>query len=162
MNEVADAPSVGDVTIGYFVAVIVGDFCSYLRNCSLTLRRRLSIEAIKREKGDENSITANADTSQVYLGLDVDDATREVTRNGENVNFGRNDKAWQLFISVHRSGEVGKSRDDLLADVWATKVVNPNNLDQQKSRLNGILEPLRIEVETNNRGKWRLVDIHLC
>ena len=71
--------------------------------------------------------------------------------------FGKKEKAWQLFLSLVRAGESGRSRSELLSEVWPDKPVAENNLDKQKSTLDRVLARIGLEVEANNRGIWRLM-----
>lgn len=94
-----------------------------------------------------------------YLGLNVDREYRCITRDGlfdVTLEFGKKGVAWRLFKLLFDSREEGMTRDGLTSELW-TKEVSASRLDQVKSELNDLLQPIRCEVTTDNRGTW-----HLC
>jgi hypothetical protein len=138
--------------------VEVENFCFYLHNCSLILKRRLAHRGTTNST-DHNGSTSTSDASEPYLGLCVDETKRKVTRDGVCVRFGKKDVTWELFIALYKAGETGRSREELYQDVYGEEVRTENALDQQKKALGELFEPLRVEVATNNRGIWKLAII---
>ena len=74
------------------------------------------------------------------------------------MEFGRQLKAWGLFQALLAADANGRSREELMQTLWPDRAVEENNLDQQKSKLNDLLEPIGIEVSTKN-GRWWLSEL---
>ncbi len=94
-----------------------------------------------------------------FLGMAVDRIQRSVSRSGKVASFGKKEKPWQLFCLLHAAGELGRTRKDLVREIWGDQDVNQNNFDQQKRNLDDILEEFGVEVTSDNRGIWRLASI---
>ena len=108
---------------------------------------------------DPGSRLAEDPPSPPFLDLLVDIKNRSVARRGEAAVFGRQLKAWELFLELYGAGLDGKSRADLLSVVWPGEAVLDNVLDQRKADVNELLLPLHVEVFADNRGIWTIREI---
>ena len=123
-------------------------------------------EALAGEETGVTSDTSNVDPvdppedPKDFLGIAIDLMNRTVSRNDKTARFEGKTKAWMLLHAVYSSGDEGQSREDLIGQIWPTKVVNDNNLDQQKSIVNELLLPLRIEIAAD-RGIWKLAELEI-
>jgi len=94
-----------------------------------------------------------------HLGLVAIPAELKVRRGGEMAEFGDKVRAWNLFCQLLVAGDDGCKRQTLFDAIWGSNSeCNPNNLDQQKSTLEGILGSLSITIRTDQKGLWKLAN----
>jgi len=96
-----------------------------------------------------------------FLKIEFDVANLAIRRKGKRAEFGNKTRAWSLFCHLHAAGAAGRPRNGLLKAVWPDGDVVDNNLDQQKREVDKLIEDLGIEIQCDNRGIWRLVEIGL-
>lgn len=152
-------------TGGHWTLISDAQFSGYDDGCYRRVARRITplnaAKWLKRNGFREAYRPAESDSASQspvikYLGLVVND--RRVRRDGygEEASLGRKEKAWLLFKFLLDAGESGLPRADLLTKIWPDGDVTPNALDQRKRDVNRILEPIRVEITTDNHGTWRL------
>ena len=124
-----------------------------------------SVEALKRfERGAVRYATIEGACPEGetkggrarYLGLEMNRENRTVARDEFDgvAEFGKKEKAWRLFVAVFDAREKGTTRAELEAALLGAS--NKNNLDQWKRACSEILSQLNIEVNSDQRGLWRL------
>ena len=116
--------------------------------------------------GDADAILEQDGKNFLRLSVDVENRTvRRYQRLAEFNNLGR---AWKLFKHLYDAEDAGLSRHELYRMIWGKNVVDENvveenNLDQQKRKVNGLLEPLGVEIGQDKGSDelpvWRLMEI---
>lgn len=91
-----------------------------------------------------------------YLGLEIVAETLSVTGNRRAVSFGRSVAAWGLFCRLWAAKDSGMTRVEIQNALWPE--ASANRVDQEKAKANEILEPLKVLIESDGRGVFRLAD----
>lgn len=100
-----------------------------------------------------------------FLGITVDKNAESVTRKmpdgvSYSVRFSNKNRPRQLFLALYSAGAAGMSRQKLVELIWGNQRVEPNNLDQQKTALNLIIQQLMLQAVAED-GVWRLESIDM-
>lgn len=102
----------------------------------------------------------NSETKHLGIALKDREALRVVDGKTLTASFGRKAKPWELFRELYHSGETGLTKEEIMNRLWPNTTISDNNLDQHKAAANDILETIRVEINPNNRGVWRLAELN--
>jgi hypothetical protein len=97
---------------------------------------------------------AQAEVHQGYLGLFVDEANHTVSRDGQTVEFGSEEKPWQVFLYLFESGQ--RHRDLLeVDDLWDSPHTS-NAVQKAISTARKILNPLGVTIKSESGPRYFL------
>jgi len=103
------------------------------------------------------ALNAGELVERCYLGILLK-KPRIVTRTGYDIeiDFERKSQAWELFTAILRARENGRKKDDLIQELGHAEKTE-NHVRNLVSKVNSLLEPLQVEIETGG-GHWKLVE----